>query len=295
MYSQEIYEMANHHTWISRNVFDQLPPCAIVAGHDSDNDPIYVGRAYHNGDMLPAKVIPNKNQAYVAWGGEEINKHDVEILTGDHYVWIPASGGHVPPHALRVGQTSDGEPLFIGRGYFQGSLTPGKVHPSHHCLYIPFGGKEHSLEAYEVLVQPETWISSSGGHIVPGTVQGGHDTDGDQIFVGRAYHEGDLLPAKVVPNKGCAYVAYGGSEHVKHDFELLAGYGYGWVPDSFGNVPPNSIVCGRTTEGENLYIGRGYHSGSLTPGKVHPSHRCLYIPFGGEEVRLDAYEVLVRG
>jgi len=48
-----------------------------------------------------------------------------------------------------------------------------------------------------VLVQPETWVASSGRNIVPGTVIGGHDSDGDQIYVGRAFHEGDLLPAKV--------------------------------------------------------------------------------------------------
>lgn len=209
-------------------------------------------------------------------------------------MWLPSSGGHVPPHALRVGQTNDGEPLYVGRGHWAGSLTPGKIHPSHGCLYIPYGGGEHKLEHYEVLVQPETWVSSSGCNIVPGTVHAGSDADGDAIYVGRAYHDGDLLPAKVIPSKGCAYVAYGGQEHVKHDFELLAGYGYGWVPDSNGSVPPGAIVCGRTSDGEPLYIGRGHWCGSLTPGKIHPSHGCLYIPFGGQEVRIHDYEVLVR-
>jgi len=88
-------------------------------------------------------------------------------------------------------------------------------------------------------------------------------------------------------------VSYGGLEHVKHDFELLAGYGYGWVPDSYGNVPSGAVMCGRTSDGEGLYIGRGQYKGNFTPGKIHPSHRCLYIPFGGQEVRLDNYEVLV--
>ncbi|KAH8272559.1 hypothetical protein KR026_006266, partial [Drosophila bipectinata] len=282
------------YVWISSNVYGGLPGGAVLGGHDSDQDPIFVGRAYHNGELLPAKVVPNKQQAYVAWGGQEISKHDYEVLTGDHFSWVPASGGEVPPFALRVGQTADGEALFIGRGYFQGSLTPGKVHPSHQCLYIPYGGQEHRLEAYEVLVQPEVWVSSSGRNIVPGTVVGGHDADGDQIFVGRAYHEGDMLPAKVIPNKGCAYVPYGGGEVVKHDFELLAGYGYGWVHDSHGNVPGNAVLAGRTSDGEPLFIGRAHHHGSLTPGKIHQSHHCLYIPFGGEEVRLDHYEVLVK-
>ncbi|XP_014102217.2 uncharacterized protein [Bactrocera oleae] len=281
-------------TWVSTNIYSDLPPFAMHAGHDSDGDPIYVGRAYHNGDVLPAKIVPNKQQAYVAWGGEEINKQDVEVLTGQHYNWVPANGGGVPPHAFRVGRTTDGEPLYIGRGHWEGSLTPGKVHPSHGCLYIPFGGRERRLDSYEVLVQPETWISSSGPNIVPGTVHAGHDADGDDIYVGRAYHEGDLLPAKVIPRKACAYVPYGGREVVKHDYELLTGYGYGWVPDANGSVPPGAVICGRTSDGEPLYIGRGHYGGSFTPGKIHPSHGCLYIPFGGQEITLNNYEVLVR-
>lgn len=37
--------------------------------------------------------------------------------------------------------------------HFQGSLTPGKIHRSHGCLYIPFGGLEHSFQSnFEVLV-----------------------------------------------------------------------------------------------------------------------------------------------
>lgn len=37
--------------------------------------------------------------------------------------------------------------------HFQGSLTPGKIHRSHGCLYIPFGGVEHSFQSnFEVLI-----------------------------------------------------------------------------------------------------------------------------------------------
>lgn len=31
----------------------------------------------------------------------------------------------------------------------------------------------------------------------------------------------------------------------------------------------------------------------MTIGKIHPSHRALYIPFGGSEVPFQHYEVLV--
>lgn len=54
---------------------------AVEAGHDSDGDPIYVGRALHCGELLPAKVIPNKQLAYVSASGLEHQKQDVEVLT----------------------------------------------------------------------------------------------------------------------------------------------------------------------------------------------------------------------
>lgn len=44
-----------------------------------DGCSIYVGRAFHEGDMIPAKVIPDKNVAYVAWGGQEHPKSNYEV------------------------------------------------------------------------------------------------------------------------------------------------------------------------------------------------------------------------
>lgn len=41
-----------------------MPPGAIFVGNDADGSPIFVGRGYHNGEQLPAKVIPSKNVAY---------------------------------------------------------------------------------------------------------------------------------------------------------------------------------------------------------------------------------------
>lgn len=51
-------------------------------------------------------------------------------------------------------------------------------------------------------------------------------------------------------------------------------------------------MSGQTAEGEALYIGRCLYQGTQTPGKVHPSHNCLYIPFDGAEVQITDYEVL---
>lgn len=284
------------HSWVPCSSFSQIPPQAVHGGNDSDGTPIFVGRSNYNGDWLVAKVIPSKQCAYVCWGGQEIYVTTYEILCGIDYVWQPAQSGSVPPNAVTTGTTGSGEPLYVGRGHWRGSLTPGKIQTSHNCLYIPYSGHEVRIDNYEVLVKNtiQMWVPSSGSSIPPNAIHAGQDSDGDQIFVGRAYHDGDLLPAKVIVNKAIAYVSHGGMEHTKHQFEILCGTNYRWLPSGNGQVPPNAVEGGRTSNGEVLYIGRSHHCGSLTPGKIQSSHQCLYIPYGGQEVRLPTYEVLTR-
>jgi hypothetical protein len=45
-------------------------------------------------------------------------------------MWQNASDGHVPADALPVGTTRDGERLYVGRVFHDGTLTPGKVNTS---------------------------------------------------------------------------------------------------------------------------------------------------------------------
>lgn len=284
-------------TWIPWTNHQGIPPAGVYAGNDQDGSPIYVGRAYHEGDQLPAKVIPSKQAAYVSHNGMEIFKTHFEVLTGSGFTWVGSGNGHVPAGAVLAGNTSTGEPLYIGRTHHEGSLTPGKIHRSHGCLYIPFGGAEQSFLSYEVLIgqSRSTWQHCSAhAPLPPGAILAGHDTDSSPIYVGRAYHEGDQLPAKVLPGKQIAYVCHNGQEIPKHTFEVLCGGNVSWVPSGFGSVPPTAVFGGRTSSGEALYIGRAHHMGSLTPGKVHPSHQTLYIPYGGSEIPIKSYEVLVE-
>jgi Protein of unknown function (DUF3421) len=75
------------------------------------------------------------------------------VLTGKekHFSWIPASHGNVVDRAVSTG-SENGEALYVGRALFEGSMTIGKVHPSHGCIYIPFNGVEVRLADYEVLI-----------------------------------------------------------------------------------------------------------------------------------------------
>lgn len=43
---------------------------------------------------------------------------------------------------------------------------------------------------------------------------------GDDLLVARAEHEGALIPGKFVPSHGVTYVAWGGEEHAKGEYEV---------------------------------------------------------------------------
>lgn len=58
--------------WVDTVARGGVPSTALEGGYDSDGERIYVGRAFYEGDWLPAKVIPGKNAAYISWGGQEV-------------------------------------------------------------------------------------------------------------------------------------------------------------------------------------------------------------------------------
>ena len=64
------------------------------------------------------------------------------------------------------------------------------------------------------------WVACSGGGAPVEGVRAGEDHDGGEIFAGRAVHEGEVLPAKVTPAHGCAFVSFDGREHSKDDYEV---------------------------------------------------------------------------
>ena len=131
-----------------------VPPNAVAGGNDVNGEPIYVGRAHESGDHIPGKIVPSHGVCYVAYGGEERAHRTYEYLVSPAYGslnWLSAADGQIPSGAIHGGRTSSGEPLFIGRAYYEGSWVIGKVQQSHQVLYVPFGGSEVAISDYEVL------------------------------------------------------------------------------------------------------------------------------------------------
>ncbi|XP_025201272.1 uncharacterized protein LOC112598849 isoform X1 [Melanaphis sacchari] len=138
--------------WVPCNSGDPLPRGAVHAGTDKGGDPLYAGRAFYEGDLLPAKINPSHSSAYVCWGGMEHALSHFEVLCHANVAWQTAQGNHIPPNAIVVGATVNGEKLYMGRTLHDGTLTPGKIHPSHGTLYIPYNGEEVSVTEYEIMI-----------------------------------------------------------------------------------------------------------------------------------------------
>jgi len=142
--------------WVSSSHGRQVEG-AVIGGTEPGG--MYVGRVHHrSGDLLPGKVHLNYGVIYVPWGGKEHNFSSYEVLTelnpsNPVTGWRHSEQGIVQPSAIQGGVTSNGERLYIGRARINGVLCCGKIHPSHHALYISYGGKEHAFKTgYEILI-----------------------------------------------------------------------------------------------------------------------------------------------
>lgn len=75
-----MFMSSTDYEWVPASNGD-VPDNAVQGGNDTDCSPIYVGRATHEGDRIPAKVIPNKGGAFIPWGGEEVSIFEYEVRT----------------------------------------------------------------------------------------------------------------------------------------------------------------------------------------------------------------------
>lgn len=68
----------------------------------------------------------------------------------------------------------------------------------------------------------------------------------------------------------------------------------GWIDASNGYLPPNAIQGGHEGNGQPLYICRAQHGGGLHIGKFRADWQGCNIPFGGRELTVNRYQIMVR-
>lgn len=130
-------------------------PVGAIPGGKEGRVTLYIGRASHNGSIIPGKVNPTHGTCYYPWDLLEHGQSEYQILVTDdltNFEWCPGSNGYIPNGAVQGGVSSDGEALYVGRMLYGNRLIPGKVQASYDSIYIPYGGSEHHYKSYEVLV-----------------------------------------------------------------------------------------------------------------------------------------------
>jgi hypothetical protein len=139
------------------------------------------------------------------------------------------------------------------------------------------------------------WIPMEGGNHPKFGVHAGIDS-GNKLYVARAHHQGAMVPGKLHISHSHCYIPYDSVEVAVYSYEVLVAPpgSLSWVPGRNGHVPDNAVVGGHDVDGETYYIGRVITNGTVTVGKVHPSHGVCYVSFGGKELRFDTYEILVK-
>lgn len=134
-------------------------------------------------------------------------------------LWVKASGNCIPDNAIRAGYEENGCPLFIARAFVDGKLTPGKCGTrTTGGAYIPYGGKEHHIKDYEVLAYPEIykWQPAANGIVPENAVKISSD-----LYVGRVYYSGSMIPCKISISRKLAFFGYMEEEHTAKDYEVL--------------------------------------------------------------------------
>ncbi|OQY46806.1 MAG: hypothetical protein B6242_06815 [Anaerolineaceae bacterium 4572_78] len=140
--------------------------------------------------------------------------------------WALASNGVIPNGAFVAGHDSEGlhAPLYIARTMHAGGMHPGKIRHEFGWANIPWGGREITINPYQVFMGSGHWVKASNGHIPAGAIVGGRDEDNNaDLFIARASHAGGMHPGKIRHSWQHANIPWGGQELLISDYEVLVG------------------------------------------------------------------------
>ena len=140
------------------------------------------------------------------------------------------------------------------------------------------------------------WVRGARGQVPPNAIVGGNESDGRLLYVSRAFYQGSDIPGKTATHlPGCNIAVQGKEITIEEDFEILTGSNnYVWTelaqPSKLLTISP--IVGGFEAEGREIFIAKGKHKGFWIPGKYYSKQNVCRIPFGGEEVLTEEFQVL---
>ena len=140
------------------------------------------------------------------------------------------------------------------------------------------------------------WVSAKRGEIPAGAFVVGHGSNGQKLYLCRGNYQKGVHPGKISTTLKDCHIGYGGRERYVSPYEvLIAPDSYGkWTSARNGQVPAGAYEVGHESNGDKLYLCRGNYQSGVHPGKVRSAFRACNISWGGKEVKVNPYEVLIK-
>ncbi len=137
------------------------------------------------------------------------------------------------------------------------------------------------------------WTTEKKGTMPQNAFQGGQEANGSPLYVARASYGGGVHIGKMRKDWKAAAIPYGGKENWIAEYEIFVGAGV-WIRAAAGVIPRNAMPAGREANGEILYAARASYEGGMHIGKIKAGWNAAIIPYGGREVQVPRYEVLIE-
>jgi hypothetical protein len=141
------------------------------------------------------------------------------------------------------------------------------------------------------------WVWQQNGAIPPDAIVSGLETDGTPLYSCRAPFQGGVHPGRVQAGYGGCIIGWGGAAQTITSYEVLVS---SWAPANGGSVPNAALTYGYDSPSPPnyypaLYSCRAVYAGGVHPGKVRPGLGGCHIGWGGSEITVNPYEVLIAG
>ncbi|KAF2904662.1 hypothetical protein ILUMI_01517 [Ignelater luminosus] len=135
---------------------------AFKAGIDRDGKPIYIGQVLFQNKLIPGKIHENANAIHIEFYRAYTINETIKILCTqhpEHFEWFPIRHDQVllikDKHIFEGGYQNN-VTTYIGRAYWRGQLTVGKVAcvREHYCLKLTTveGRRFYQHSEFEILI-----------------------------------------------------------------------------------------------------------------------------------------------
>jgi len=149
------------------------------------------------------------------------------------FTWILVDSFVEHPNLLQKlvqGGQEDGQPWFIARAPYHGSLQigRGRLQPEHDYAFVGYGGEAIEVKKFELLIaNPGSthWVRVRGkfdpNSIREQAIKGGHEKDGPELYIAHVWHNNAMYPGKCGPSVHGGAFCYHDKEIASDDYEVL--------------------------------------------------------------------------